>query len=143
MTTERESTKSDKLPQITVIDDDPQTADMIGMLLEGAGYKVARFYCPLQALKDLKANPPDMVITDLVMDPFDGLEVIRELRDHQGGLLRTPVMLCSVYYTLLRTAEQQLGNYGISYMRKPFDIDVFLNTVTNSIGQTSHMPVAA
>jgi CheY-like chemotaxis protein len=68
------------MASILLVDDDDQFRTMLSEVLTQAGYQVQEASNGQQAL-DLYANqPPDLVITDLVMPQKEGLEMIVELK---------------------------------------------------------------
>ncbi len=65
---------------IMVVDDDPQILRLLGTMLQQQGARVMLESNPRQGLEKLKANPVDVLFTDLRMPGFDGLDLIREAR---------------------------------------------------------------
>ncbi len=65
---------------ILSVDDSASIRQMVAFTLESAGYKVATATDGRDALTRLKAQPADLVITDLNMPNLDGLGLIREIR---------------------------------------------------------------
>jgi len=68
------------MARILVMDDDPQIRDLLKQLLERAGYEVGVAPDGNAGLKLHRANPADLVITDIVMPEKEGLETIMEFR---------------------------------------------------------------
>lgn len=66
--------------RILIIDDEPDMAKIAGDLLTDAGYSVSIFNHPVQGLKEVRANPPDLLLLDIRMPDKDGFEVLRELK---------------------------------------------------------------
>jgi two-component system alkaline phosphatase synthesis response regulator PhoP len=66
--------------RIYIIDDEPDMAKIGTDLLVGAGYTVNSFTQPVQGLKELRSNPPDLLLLDLRMPEKDGFEVLREMK---------------------------------------------------------------
>lgn len=104
--------------RITVVDDDLTLLDMMGVLLERAGHDVTTSPGGVAVLPELKRNPPDLVITDLMMAELDGLEFCREI-------MRDPALNCKVIMISARTDQlwkdraRQAG--AIGYIEKPID----------------------
>jgi len=68
--------------QILVVDDQPDIADTLGMLLEQLGQEVRVTYSGVSALAAARANQPDVVFLDLSMPEIDGAELARLLRQN-------------------------------------------------------------
>ncbi len=65
---------------ILIVDEDGSERRVIAELLETAGYQVTQASNGKEALALLAADPPDVVLTDIVMSEKDGLELIRDTR---------------------------------------------------------------
>lgn len=68
------------MKRILIIDDEEPLRSMLRMSLEKMGYSVLEAGDGRVALALFKAQPADLVITDLMMPEKEGLETIRELR---------------------------------------------------------------
>ena len=76
--------QDEKLRQarILLVDDNEHTLEMVRMILWGLGIRqVATALSVLDALKELRTNPVDLMITDLAMDPVDGLTLVELIRN--------------------------------------------------------------
>jgi CheY-like chemotaxis protein len=69
-------------PLIMVVDDDVDFLDLNRTVLEKAGYRVACFVDPGEALARMASDRPDLVITDLMMASLDrGFSFSRQIKD--------------------------------------------------------------
>ena len=68
--------------RILIVDDEPDIASLIKMILEYGGSlnNVKTFHDPILALSDFKADLYDLVILDLTMPSIDGLDLYQEMR---------------------------------------------------------------
>ena len=64
-----------------VIDDDPDTGALVGLVLRYEGYDVDLAYDGRQGLQRALETPPDVVILDVIMPGVDGWAVLRSLRE--------------------------------------------------------------
>ncbi|RVU22338.1 response regulator transcription factor [Streptomyces antnestii] len=69
------------LGRVLVVDDDPTVAEVVAGYLDRAGYDVDRAADGPAALDRAHAQPPDLVVLDLMLPGMDGLEVCRRLRE--------------------------------------------------------------
>jgi DNA-binding response OmpR family regulator len=67
-------------PRILVVDDDPTVSEVVARYLERDGYVVETLADGRTALDRALAEPPDLVVLDLMLPGIDGLEVCRRLR---------------------------------------------------------------
>jgi len=73
------------------------------------------------ALWQIHRRPPDLIVTDWVMAPGDGLSLLRKLRrDARGGMPRIPIIVLSGHATD-EHVTQALGEGADSYIVKPFN----------------------
>lgn len=111
-------------PTILVIDDDDDLRGMICEVLEDAGYATASMPGGEAALEYLeRAEPPDLILLDLMMPGVDGWRVREELRK------RPPVADVPI---LVATASRALDRYPIeadAILLKPFSSRELLDAV--------------
>jgi DNA-binding response OmpR family regulator len=101
---------------VLVVDDDPIVGDVVRRYLEQDGCEVRLVTNGADALNAAVAQPPDLVVLDLMMPGIDGLEVCRRLRDRLPAL---PVVMLTA---LGEEADRVLGlEVGADdYVTKPF-----------------------
>jgi CheY-like chemotaxis protein len=68
------------MASVLVIDDDAVTRTVVRAILESADHTVSEASDGHAGLAAYYLNPPDLVITDILMPGKDGIETIRELR---------------------------------------------------------------
>jgi two-component system, chemotaxis family, chemotaxis protein CheY len=74
------------MPIVLVIDDDDQVRMMLRDMLETAGYQVLDAPNGRVGLSRYRAQPADVVITDILMPEREGLETIMDLRRLNPGV---------------------------------------------------------
>jgi DNA-binding response OmpR family regulator len=100
---------------VLVVDDDPNVAEVVGRYLEREGCRVEALSDGQAALDRALAEPPDLVVLDLMLPGIDGLEVCRRLR----ALAPVPViMLTAKRDEADRVIGLELG--ADDYVAKPF-----------------------
>jgi CheY-like chemotaxis protein/MinD-like ATPase involved in chromosome partitioning or flagellar assembly len=65
---------------ILVIDDDPETLNLIRLILGKEGYNLTVTQSGQDGIRMAKANPPDLLLVDIMMPGMDGYEVCRRFR---------------------------------------------------------------
>jgi CheY-like chemotaxis protein len=66
--------------RILVVDDDPLTRFLFMLIFETADYEVAEASDGIAALRVVKQDPPDVLVTDIVMPYMDGSALIARLK---------------------------------------------------------------
>jgi two-component system OmpR family response regulator len=101
--------------RILVADDDAHIRDVIGFALEKAGMQVRQAEDGRRALDAFRAQPCDLIVLDINMPEFDGLEVCREIRKQSD----VPILfLSSRDDEIDRILGLEIG--GDDYVTKPF-----------------------
>jgi len=78
-----------------VIDDELDVLDLLDAHLRRLGYRVTGAQTGEQGLDLAVADPPDVVIVDMMLPGIDGREVVRRLRA-RPELRDCPIVVCSV-----------------------------------------------
>ncbi len=76
------------LPEIIVVDDDPEVLKMMGSALRkkiGSRVNVIEFSNGFDALVQVGKSVPDVAVVDVVMAQMDGLKVCEAIRRSEGG----------------------------------------------------------
>lgn len=74
------------MQNILIIDDELNILIMLKKMLTRSGYKVNIASDGKEGLGLFKAEPPDLVITDIIMPEKEGLETIREMKMNRPDL---------------------------------------------------------
>ena len=102
-------------PRVLIIEDDPNVSEVVARYLEREGYLVERVGDGALGLERALADPPDLVVLDLMLPSLDGFEVCRQLR----ATAPVPViMLTARGEEADRIAGLELG--ADDYVAKPF-----------------------
>lgn len=80
--------------KILVVDDEKDIVDLVRSRLAREGYQVVTAFDGEEALEQVRAADPDVIILDLVMPKLNGLEVLKQLRGDPSGKWR-PVIIVS------------------------------------------------
>ncbi|KQR76254.1 response regulator receiver protein [Burkholderia sp. Leaf177] len=116
------------MKKILVVDDEFDLLTTWRLVLQMEGYEVGTASNGLLALDSIRANPPDLVITDWMMPKMDGLALCRALAA-DTSLSQIPVVLSSA---AARTPE--IEHPKLEFHRKPLSIDALIDIVTRLIG---------
>lgn len=111
--------------QILIADDDPSIRLLLRKFLESEGYETAEAKSGGEVLRILPALTPDLLIMDLRMPEWDGIEVMKKLGEQN---LKVPIMLMTAYGTS-NSAIQAIQLGAFDYLTKPFELDDVLLTV--------------
>lgn len=110
---------------ILVVDDDLALRDAISMILESAGHKVKLAASGPEALGLLEQGSFNLVISDLRMDPMDGLALLANIRAKHAQL---PVLLMTAFGDVDKAVAAMRGG-ACDFLMKPFESAVLLENV--------------
>ncbi|MFK4083012.1 response regulator [Kribbella sp. NPDC020789] len=109
------------MTRVLVVDDEPQIVRALQINLKARGYEVHLAGTGTAALKVAAQHPPELVILDLGLPDFDGVDVIRGLR----GWTEAPILVLSGRTDQTDKVEA-LDAGADDYVTKPFGIDELL-----------------
>jgi DNA-binding response OmpR family regulator len=78
---------------VLIVDDDPQSLEIVSTYLEAMGYTVATARNGKEALGKLEAVQPAVILLDVMMPGMDGWEVARVIKNHPEFSRTRVVML--------------------------------------------------
>ncbi len=111
--------------QIMIADDDPSIRLLLRNFLEGEGYDTTEAKSGGEVLRMLPQATPDLMILDLKMPEWDGIEVMKKLGEQN---LKVPVLLMTAHGTS-NSAIQAIQAGAFDYITKPFELDDVLLTL--------------
>ncbi|MFO7957849.1 MAG: sigma-54 dependent transcriptional regulator [Candidatus Brocadiia bacterium] len=105
-------------PSILIVDDKESMLKMLSHLLKEE-YDVQTFSSARDALKELRDEPADLLLTDIRMPGTDGMDLLRTVKEESPD---TEVMLMTAFATVEQAVEAvKAGAYN--YLTKPFEPD--------------------
>ncbi len=117
--------------RVLVVDDEPDVADLMRAILEGAGLEVATAESGAVALEMLREARFDAVISDLRMPDMDGPTLWQAMTDHDPALARRTLFVSG---DMLSGASQRwLHTQGLPSLDKPFAKEELLAAVRRLI----------
>jgi DNA-binding response OmpR family regulator len=104
--------------RVLVVDDEPRILKFLEVKLKASGYGVLTANSGVQALEQVEAQEPDLVVLDVLMPKKDGFETLRELRASSS----VPVIILSAKDADTdKVKGLKLG--ADDYLAKPFSPD--------------------
>jgi two-component system response regulator MtrA len=101
---------------IMVVDDDQDLSEMLGIVLNGAGYEVDLVNRGDQVMDLLRVQKPDLVLLDVMLPGMDGIEVAKAIREES----MVPIVMLTAKgdtHDVVRGLEAGADDY----MVKPFN----------------------
>jgi YesN/AraC family two-component response regulator len=114
-----------------LVDDDPFVLAGIGKGLSSEGYGVTTVDRGEDAIELLTATRFDLVITDLVMEGTDGIQILKKTKE----LYPDTIVMILTGYGELNYAVDALRNKADDYLLKPCDPEVLCSQVAQWMDQ--------
>lgn len=107
------------MAQILVVDDELTIAQMLDILLRNEGHSVFQAHNGNDALKLLKENVFDLMITDVRLPGIDGITLMQRAKEVQSHL----AVIIITAYAGVDTAVDAMRNGAFDYVTKPFKLN--------------------
>ena len=119
--TEREQlTRADGTPiRVLTVDDEPAITELLSMALRYEGWDVTTAHSGTTAVQAARDTRPDVLVLDMMLPDFDGLEVMRRVRAEQPDV---PV----IFLTARDAVDDRIHGLtagGDDYVTKPFSLE--------------------
>jgi two-component system response regulator MtrA len=112
---------------VMVVDDDQDLAEMLGIVLTGAGIDVDLVSRGDEVLDVFRNNPPDLVLLDVMLPGLDGIEVCRLLRAES----MVPIIMLTAKgdsHDVVRGLEAGADDYMVKPFRHPSELIARIRT---------------
>lgn len=115
--------------RILMIEDDREIASTLRSVLEGAGYEVDHAQNGIEGEKLISEDRPDLIITDMMMPKLGGFPVLEFLKTIEDP---PPVIMMTANEGGRHKAYAEMLGV-VDYLRKPFAMDVLLESVNRAL----------
>lgn len=122
---------------ILVVDDTADTLEVIQRNLESNNYRVFTSDNAPEALKVLDSFPIDLVITDLKMPGYTGIELIKYIREHYKDI---ECMMITGYATV-KSAVEAMKSGAVEFLSKPFTDEELLSAVHQALERKKYYKI--
>jgi DNA-binding response OmpR family regulator len=120
-------------PRVLLADDDPDTQFLVRSVLESEGYRVDLAGDGHEALARCLADPPDVLVLDVMMPRLTGFEVLARLRG-SVRCMAVPVLVLSARDACSDVATgYRLG--ADDYLTKPFTVAELRESVQSLVAR--------
>jgi signal transduction histidine kinase/DNA-binding response OmpR family regulator len=124
---------------ILTVDDDDLVRGTLVALLRSNHHHVLEAANGVEALDIVRAQRPDLVITDVLMPAMDGYELVRQLRI-DPELAGTPVIFHTAIYSHPKARALAQAGGVIHLLNKPANLDTILGTVEAALAGRQPAP---
>jgi CheY-like chemotaxis protein len=122
--------------RIVVVDDHADTRDLLRLFLELCGAQPTVASNGQEALKLIKKERPDLLISDLSMPHMDGYELMEKVQDLEEEIGSLPSIACSAYARGEDRARARMAGFN-ALVEKPVDLDQLVTTILKVVNLPS------
>ncbi len=125
--------KAKREKKVLIVDDEPDTLELVKLVLESDGFQTVLAENGVEALKEVEASRPDIVILDIMMPDMDGWEVFRKIKK------KNPKIPIAILTAKAQNIDRLLGLHVLKaedYITKPFGKNELINRVRKLAGLT-------
>jgi two-component system, cell cycle response regulator len=123
------SARSSFKGRVLVVDDAPDTVEIIRKLLRFEGYEVTTASTGEESVEKVREEKPEVVLMDISLPGIDGTEALKRIR-------RIDPALCTVILTAFATVENAihaLKEGASDFIQKPFENDHLVHVVNQCL----------
>ena len=125
-----------QMKTILIVDDEADIRDILRIRLANhPGFRILEAANGSDALELTRQQRPDLIILDWLMPGFNGMEVLKALRE-SPELTTIPVIMMTVKSELSAQAQGQAMGV-VAYLIKPFDAARLMETVPKALKDTT------
>lgn len=118
-----------KKERLLVVDDSPQTLEVLQRNLKSEGYQVFAAASVSEAIRVLETTAVDLVVTDLKMPKVSGIDLVRHVRENCKD---TEVMTITGYPSI-EGAVKAIKTGAEEYLTKPFTDEELFSAVRRTL----------
>jgi CheY-like chemotaxis protein len=119
-----EPARPERCFRVLLVDDDADSNDMLGKVLEIAGHEVTKAADGLTAVGRIRDEAPDVVVCDIGLPGLDGFAVAEAVRAHENG--PRPMLIALTGYGQAEDRQRALAAGFDQHLVKPVSPAVLL-----------------
>jgi len=116
------------MTRVLIADDNAQNLYLLETVLKSSGLDATSARNGAEALESALQNPPDIIVTDILMPVMDGFELCRQWRANET-LSHIPFVFYTATYTDLKDEKFALSLGADRFVIKPQQPEVLLNII--------------
>lgn len=118
---------------ILLVEDDISHCTILQALISGWGYRVSLAHNGRQALEQVRAQPFDLILSDVRMAEMDGIAALKAIKSYNPAI---PILIMTAYSNV-ESAVEAIKAGAYDYLTKPLDFDTLQLTLARALEHTS------
>lgn len=125
---ENPSARPEVKGKVLIVDDAPDTREIIQKLLHYEGYEIMMAATGEEGIEKAEQEKPDVILMDINLPGIDGTEALRRIRENNP--IQCVIMLTA--YATLDNAIQALKEGASDFIKKPFENEHLVHIVNQT-----------
>lgn len=122
--------------RVLVVDSDPDSCELLVLLLAQYGIETTIATCASEAIEQIHQAPPDLLISEIFLPDEDGYSLIRQVKTLETTLrVQIPAIALTAMFTEEHDHIHSLTAGFYRHLLKPFDMDELIAAVASLTGQ--------
>jgi len=122
------------MKKLLIVDDNEKNLYMLQVLLQGHGYEAIMAMDGAEALEKARRDPPDLIVSDILMPVMDGYSLCREWKQDEV-LKHIPFVFYTATYTDPKDGELALGLGAERFLIKPLTPNILVEKLQEVIDE--------
>lgn len=127
------------MDHVLIVEDHEENRNLLKMLLEVNGYRVTAVGNGLEALAAGRQQPPDVIVSDVLMPKMDGFALCRAWME-DAALKTVPFIFYSATYVRPDDEKFAMALGAVRYLIKPLEAEAFLRELREALQQWTGRP---
>lgn len=120
-----------RMPRVVLADDDPNIIGVVARYLQFQGYDVTTASNGAEAVEEVVADPPDLLLIDIMMPEVDGLEATRRIRA-MPAFQNLPILI----FSALSEKHEEVATAGADgLITKPYNLADLVTRIRTTLGE--------
>lgn len=117
------------MAKILIVDDEQSMLEVLSIMLKREGYDVSIISDGKQAMEAIQSNGFDVVVTDLKMEPINGMEILKFTKK----VSRDTVVIMMTAHGTEEIAVEAMKEGAFHYVKKPFKMEELRNLISKGL----------
>lgn len=117
--------------KILLVEDDRNTLEGLAEILSQENYEVVKAIDGASAIREIKSSAFNLILTDLLLPDFDGIEVAQQAWKEQSDIM----VIMMTAFGSVKHAVNAMKQGIYDYLTKPIDIDELLIVISKAINE--------
>ena len=114
------------MTKILIVDDNEDILDAIELMLDSSGYEIQTMHKCQDALTNIAAFQPDLILLDVLLAGCDGRDIAKKLKSDKKTR-DIPIIMISAHPSVENSIKESGAN---DFLSKPFDMHKLLDKVS-------------